>query len=83
MKLKGNSRLLSTRRGVGELDGNEIGADGSDGNLFMYGPDADKLFEAVKPVLESADFLSEVAVRLWYGPLDEDDVKQKEVRLSG
>ena len=71
------------KAGVGEFDGNEIAVDGSDGSLFMYGPDADKLFEAVKPVLESADCLSEVVVRLWYGPLDEDDVKQKEVRLSG
>ena len=25
---------------VGELDGNEIATDGSDGTLFMYGPDS-------------------------------------------
>jgi hypothetical protein len=39
---------------VGEFDGNEMAVDGSDGFLYMYGPDADQLFDAVKPVLESA-----------------------------
>ncbi len=70
------------KAGVGEFDGNEIAVDGTDGSLYMYGPDADKLFEAVKPVLESADCLSEVVVRLQYGP-PEDGVKQKEVRVGG
>src|SRR5262245_3056507 len=37
---------------VGEFDGNEVAADGSDGVLYMYGPDADRLFEAIRPVLE-------------------------------
>ncbi len=54
--------------GVGEFDGNEIAADGSDGNLYMYGPDADKLFTTVKPVLESADFMKGATVKLRYGP---------------
>ena len=27
--------------GTGELDGNEIATDGSDGYLYMYGPDAE------------------------------------------
>ena len=30
--------------GVGELDGNEMALDGSDGFLYFYGPDADVLF---------------------------------------
>ncbi len=70
------------KAGAGEFDGNEIAVDGTDGSLYMYGPDADKLFEAVKPVLESADCLSEVVVCLQYGP-PKDGVKQKEVKLSG
>ena len=40
------------RAGVGEFDGNEIGPDGA--TLYMYGPDADRLFSAVEPVLRSA-----------------------------
>lgn len=35
--------------GVGEFDGNEIGADGA--TLFMYGPDADALWDAVDSAL--------------------------------
>ncbi len=53
---------------AGEFDGNEMAADGSEGNLYMYGPDADKLFNAVKPVLESADFMKSAKVKLRYGP---------------
>ena len=52
---------------VGELDGNEVATDGSDGTLFMYGPDADRLFEAVKPVLERCSFMRGARVTLRYG----------------
>jgi hypothetical protein len=34
---------------AGELDGDEFG--GNECVVFMYGPDADKLFSAVQPVL--------------------------------
>ena len=36
---------------VGEYDGNEIAVDGSDGSLYMYGPDADRLFAVVEPII--------------------------------
>src|SRR5688572_4211671 len=36
---------------LGELDGNEIAIDGSDGRIYLYGPDADALFAAIEPVL--------------------------------
>ena len=35
--------------GAGELDGNDVG--GGEATLFMYGPDADRLFEAVEATL--------------------------------
>jgi hypothetical protein len=35
--------------GVGEFDGNELG--GGECKLYMYGPDADRLFAAISPVL--------------------------------
>lgn len=38
--------------GVGEFDGNDIGADGA--VLYMYGPDADALWQAVEPVARAA-----------------------------
>ena len=40
--------------GVGVFDGNEIG--GGECVLFMYGPDADALFEIVLPTLRSTPF---------------------------
>ncbi len=54
--------------GAGEFDGDEIAVDGSDGSLYMYGPDADRLFAAVRPVLEATSFMRGATVRLRYGP---------------
>src|SRR5579872_888610 len=51
-----------SKSGVGDYDGNELAVDGSDGSLYMYGPDADKLFAVVKPVLESSGLLKHVVV---------------------
>jgi hypothetical protein len=53
---------------VGEYDGNEIATDGSDGYLYMYGPNADTLFNVVRPILESTDFMKGAKVTLRYGP---------------
>ncbi len=53
---------------AGELDGDEVAADGSDGFLYMYGPDADRIFDVVLPVLWSADFMEGAAVTRRYGP---------------
>ena len=53
---------------VGELDGNEIAVDGRDNLFYMYGPDADKIFAAIEPVLLQWDILSEARVLLRYGP---------------
>lgn len=52
---------------AGEFDGNELATDGSDGSLYMYGPDADRLFAVVRPVLEAAAFMQGARVRLRYG----------------
>jgi hypothetical protein len=39
------------QRGLGEYDGNEVGAERT--TLYMYGPDAEKLFAGVEPVLRA------------------------------
>lgn len=54
--------------GVGEFDGNEVNVDGSDGYLYMYGPSADKLFAAIKPILEKSPFMRGATAKLRYGP---------------
>ena len=68
--------------GVGEYDGNELAADGSDGTLFMYGPDADKLFAVVKPHLEKAPLLKNVVVTLRYGAVDDESAREVIVRFG-
>lgn len=66
---------------VGEFDGNEVATDGSDGYLYMYGPDADALFAIVKPILESSSFMKGAIARLRYGP-PEDGIREVQVTIS-
>jgi len=46
--------LTSDAAKARELDGNEVAADGSGGTLYMYGLDANRLFETVKPYWKDA-----------------------------
>ena len=66
---------------VGEYDGHEIAVDGSDGLLFMYGPDADALFAKVKPTLLETTAIKNVAATLRYGPPD-DGVREHTVAVA-
>jgi hypothetical protein len=59
-----------TKANVGEYDGNDVATDGSDGYLYMYGPDADRLFEVVKPILQSTPFMSGATAKKRYGPAE-------------
>lgn len=52
---------------AGEYDGNEIATDGSDGFLYMYGPDADRLFDVIRPILEAEPFTRGADVVKRYG----------------
>jgi hypothetical protein len=66
---------------AGELDGNEVAVDGSDGFLYMYGPDADRLFEAIRPVLEATSFMKGATAKKRYGPAA-DGVREVEVNVA-
>ena len=66
--------------GVGQFDGNEIAVDGRDNLLYMYGPDADRLYAAIEPVVLGSELLSEARVRLRYGPPGLE-TKQKTITL--
>jgi hypothetical protein len=67
--------------GVGEYDGDEMAVSLADGSLYMYGPDADKLFAAIRPVLEAAPFMRGAVVTLRYGPLS-DGVRETAVTVG-
>src|SRR5262245_33628103 len=79
--LEDEVRQAIAAAGAGEFDGNEVAADGSDGYLYMYGPDADKLFASVRATLERAEFMRGARVKLRYGP-PRDGVKQVEIQLG-
>ena len=66
---------------VGEYDGNEVAVSGSDGFLYMYGPDADALFAVVNPILASATCIRNAVATLRYGP-PADDTRRLEVRVA-
>jgi hypothetical protein len=66
---------------VGEYDGNELATDGSDGSMYMYGPDADALFAIVKPRLLSAALLRNVVVTLRYGAVTDPAAREEKVTL--
>jgi hypothetical protein len=66
---------------VGDCDGHEIATDLSDGFLYLYGPNAETLFKAIKPTLESTDFLVGGIAKLRFGPAEEG-VKEIDVTIE-
>ncbi len=68
--------------GAGDYDGNELAVDGTDGTLYMYGPDADKLYAVARPILRSSVLLKNVVVTLQYGGVDDKNAREKTVPLG-
>jgi hypothetical protein len=62
--------------GAGEFDGNEIGED--DATLFMYGPDAGRLFSVIEGTLRKSWLCRGARVRLRSGP---PGAAERELRL--
>jgi hypothetical protein len=65
---------------AGEFDGNEMAIDGSGGTFYMYGPDADKLFDAVSPVLKATSCIRKIRIAKRYGP-PQSGVKETVIEL--
>lgn len=57
--------------GVGGLDGDDVVVDGSESFLYLYGPDANRLLSTVRPILERCTIITDVHVKLRYGPSTE------------
>jgi len=60
------------------MDGNEIG--GGECTLFMYGPNADKLFRSIERTVRASKMAKGGWVLKRYG--DVDDPKAREVRVK-
>jgi|SRR5579872_6989453 len=61
-------RIALSEAAAGEYDGREMPEDGSDGKLYMYGPDAEALYRAISPVLAACPFMHGATVTLHFGP---------------
>jgi hypothetical protein len=64
--------------GVGEFDGDEFGE--GQCTLFMYGPDADALFETIEPMLRDSSLTANGHAVRRYG--DANDHNSKETRID-
>jgi hypothetical protein len=53
--------------GVGELGETELHIDGNDGYLYMYGPDPDRLYGVVGPILRSSKLMADAEVTEYHG----------------
>lgn len=78
-------RLMETRlrsaidhAGVGEFDGDEFG--GGTVTIYTYGPDADRLFAAVKETLREFPLRPAVAT-LRYGEAADPDAREVHINL--
>ena len=66
--LEDSLRMAISEASAGEYDGREMADDGSDGTLYVYGPDAEALYRAISPVLASCPFMRGATVTLQFGP---------------
>jgi hypothetical protein len=69
-------------RGVGEVDGNEIAEDGSEGSLYAYGPDARAMLQAALPIVCRSPLASGGHIYLRYGDLDDANAVEETFLLS-
>jgi hypothetical protein len=69
-------------KSVGELDGHEIAIDGSDGCLFLYGPDADALYAAIERPLRVSAVTRGGHATLRYGGNSEPNVMEKYIEIE-
>lgn len=74
-------KVLETRP-VGALDGHEIAVDGSDGFLFLYGPDADALYAAIEPVLRASLITQGGNATLRYGSYGDHNVRERYIEIK-
>lgn len=59
------------KKNLGEYDGHEIAIDYSDGYLFMYGPNAEKLFNGIKDILDKTNFMKGAKAKLRFESIDD------------
>ncbi|MDC6133633.1 MULTISPECIES: hypothetical protein [Burkholderia] len=66
-QLEQSLRVKIERAHAGELGETELHLDGNDGYLYMYGPDADRLYALVGPMLRASRLMGGAEVTQWRG----------------
>jgi len=66
---------------VGEFDGHEIAVNGRDASFYIYGPDADKIYQVAQPILAASDFMHGATVTVRYGSYVEL-VHERRIRIG-
>lgn len=79
-ELSDKLRHIIEEKQLGIYDGHEIAMDNTDGSYYMYGPNAEEIFKAIKPVLDQTGFMKGATAVLTFGP-DGEDVPVLEVEL--
>ncbi|MGQ0457642.1 MAG: hypothetical protein ACT4OU_11330 [Hyphomicrobium sp.] len=79
--LEGQLEETLEATGAGMFDGDEIAVDGSDGYLYMYGPDAQTLFESVARVLAASPVTRGGEATLRFGDVGDSDAREVIVQL--
>ncbi|WP_405062253.1 hypothetical protein OG474_11580 [Kribbella sp. NBC_01505] len=72
-------RAVVDGSGLGEFDGDEFG--GGEAVLYLYGPDADKLYAAVEPALQALP-LRPVQVTRRYGDAGDPAALERRIQLE-
>ncbi|MBI3978952.1 MAG: hypothetical protein HY331_12265 [Chloroflexi bacterium] len=67
------------QQGVGEFDGNEIGM--GYWTLYLYGPDADRLYDAILPAIQGIGPRPGSYAIKRYGPPDDPDSREERALL--
>jgi hypothetical protein len=80
-ELEDQLEAILTSTGTGEYDGNEVAVDGSSGTLYMYGPDANLLFAAVRNALRDSTAIKNAVAKLRYGP-PQDGIPEKSIAID-
>lgn len=72
-----------TADGLGEMDGYELADDGSVGTIYLYGADAQAMFDAVKNPIEASPVTRGGMAFLYFGDVTDDATKVDEIEIPG
>ena len=66
---------------VGVYDRNTVSVHGSRGSLSLYGPDAEKIFAVIQPLIADAPFMRKAQAIIRYGSAQDEDAEQRLVSV--